>query len=421
MKEIEAFIYEQKIGTLLNYKGTVYFEYDESFKNLGLEISPIKLHTSSIHSAHTNTELPVLYNGLPGVFYDSLPDKHGMAFIDRYFERQGLKSYQITNLHKLAFIGDRGMGAIEYRPVEHEDICDTNMVISAKNAHDQMQKYIDDKNTSISNLMNILDSVSPVGGRRPKMLIQYNEISNILKLNRQKLEKGFKRAILKFDETYYENESIGLTKLEYVFMSMAKDAGVDTAEFTLIEEEGLHHLIVTRFDRDKDDHKVHMCTASSLAHIDFTVPQGSSYEMLFRLTYAITKSQEDIEELFRRMVFNVLAFNFDDHSKNFAYLMNRSGKWKLSPAYDITYSKGEAKQHITTICGKSIEFTLADLLTISKSYLIKDSKALEIIQKVIEVMQTFKNRAYEVNMDEEEISNCWDDIQSQIVLLQQSL
>lgn len=419
MKEIEAFVYGHKIGTLLNFKGTVYFEYDVNFKKLGLEISPIKINTSSTHAAYTNTELKHLYNGLPGVFHDSLPDKHGMAFIDRYFERQGLKSHEITNLHKLAFIGDRGMGAIEYRPVEHEEDSAVDMIISAKNAHEEMRKYMKDENTSISNLMNIIDSVSPVGGGRPKMLIQYNEDSDILKINRQKLEQGFKRAILKFDETYYENKSIGLTKLEYLMMSMAKEAGINTSEFKLIEEDSLHHLVITRFDRDSNDNKIHMCTASSLMHIDFVIPQGSSYEMLFRLTYNITKSQEDIEELFRRMVFNILSFNFDDHSKNFAYLMDRNGKWKLSPAYDITYSKGEAKQHVNTIGGKSMEFNISDLLKVSNSYLIKKSKALEIIKTIIEVMQTFKNRAYSLNIEVSEINNCWSDIKSQIDLLEE--
>ena len=285
MNEIEAHIYGHKIGTFIYFDGIVYFEYDEDFKKLGLEISPLKLNTQKTPRAYTNRDNISLYKGVAGVFFDSLPDKHGMAFIDRYFERQGLKSDEITVLHKLAFIGDRGMGAIEYRPKEHEDRKDDVQIVqNAKEAYETMKINIKNENSSIQDLMSVLDSVSPVGGGRPKMLVQHDATTNNIKLNNHRLEKGYKRAIIKFDEAYYENESIGLTKLEYVFMSMAKDAGIDTANFKLIEENGLYHLMIERFDRDTDDNKIHICTASGLAHIDISVPQGSTYEMLFKLT-----------------------------------------------------------------------------------------------------------------------------------------
>ena len=185
MTEIEAYIYGHKIGTLIHHNGTIYFEYDKAFKSLGLEISPIKLHTQKTIKAYTNQDNISLYGGLAGVFFDSLPDKHGMTFIDRYFERQELKPQQITLLHKLAFIGDRGMGAIEYRPKEHENINDINInsILNAKDAYEEMKKNIKDKESSITNLMNIIDSVSPIGGGRPKMLILYNEVDNSIKLN----------------------------------------------------------------------------------------------------------------------------------------------------------------------------------------------------------------------------------------------
>ncbi len=285
MTEIEAYIYGHKIGTLIHHKGTIYFEYDENFKSLGLEISPIKLHTQKTIKAYTNQDNIPLYGGLAGVFFDSLPDKHGMAFIDRYFQRQDLKPHQITLLHKLAFIGDRGMGAIEYRPKEHEDnITDSTSILNAKEAYEEMKKNITNKESSITNLMNILDSVSSVGGGRPKMLVLYDEITNTIKSNTQNLPKDYKRAIIKFDEVYYENESIGLTKLEYIFMQMAKEVGIHTANFKLIEENGMHHLVVERFDRDEEDNKLHICTASGLMHIDISVAQVTSYENLFILT-----------------------------------------------------------------------------------------------------------------------------------------
>ncbi len=418
MNEIEAYIYGHKIGTFIYFDGVVYFEYDEDFKKLGLEISPLKLDTKKTPKAYTNRDNVALYKGIAGVFFDSLPDKHGMAFIARYFERQGLKSDEITVLYKLAFIGDRGMGAIEYRPKEHEDRKDNVQIVqNAKEAYETMKMNIKNENSSIGDLMSVLDSVSPVGGGRPKMLVQYDETTNSIKLNNHKLENGYKRAIIKFDEAYYENESIGLTKLEYVFMSMAKDVGINTANFKLIEENSLHHLVIERFDRDADDNKTHICTASGLAHIDISVPQGSTYEMLFGLTKMLCKSQEDIEELYKRMIFNILAINFDDHTKNFSYMMDKKGKWSLTPAYDIVYSKGLATKHITTIAGKSKDFVLADLQGIAKDYFIKEKKAMGIIAKTIAVMGAFESRARDVGIDEKTILECKSDIEKQMEML----
>ncbi len=415
MTEIDAYIYNKKIGTLVEHNGTIYFEYDNSFIAQGLEISPVKfLATKEIY---TNKDHKSLYQGMAGVFFDSLPDKHGMAFIDRYFERQGLKTHEITLLHKLAFIGDRGMGAIEYLPKEHDEGVVKADVINAKDVYEKMKKNIDDKDSSIEDLMNILDSVSSVGGGRPKMLVQYGGKEKKIKINTKALEKGCKRAIIKFDEVYEGVGSIGLTKLEYIMMSMAKESGIKTEDFELIEENGSHHLLVDRFDRTEDDEKIHMCTASGLMHIDISVAQGTTYEHLMLLTKRMTKSQEDIEEIFRRMVFNVLVFNFDDHAKNFAFLMDKAGKWMLSPAYDITYSKGLAKQHITTIGGKALEISRDDILKIAKNHSIKPAIANKIIDDCIKVAATFEKRAEALELEDDDIEEYKSDIDSQIELL----
>ena len=415
MTEIDTYIYGQKIGTLVEHHGTIYFEYDDEFIVQGFEISPIKFPISK--EMYTNPDHKSLYQGLPGVFFDSLPDKHGMAFIDRYFERQGLKTHDITLLHKLAFIGDRGMGAIEYYPKEHDESVLKADVINAKAVYEKMKKSMNDKDSSIEDLMNILDSVSPVGGGRPKMLVQYDSKEKKIKINTELLEKGCKRAIIKFDEVYEGVGSIGLTKLEYIMMSMAKDAGINTVDFELIEEYGFHHLLVERFDRTSNDEKIHMCTASGLMHIDISVVQVTSYEHLMMLTKKITKSQEDVEEMFKRMVFNVLVFNFDDHAKNFAFLMDKSAKWTLSPAYDITYSKGLVKQHITTIGGKSLEITREEILKIAKNYSIKSSIANTIIDDCIKVAKTFEKRAKALALADNDIEAYTSDIDSQIMLL----
>lgn len=417
MEEINAYIYGKKIGTMIEHQGVIYFEYDKEFKINGLEISPIKLHTSKTNDAYTNLEHTTLYHGMAGVFFDSLPDKHGMAFIDRYFEKQGLKPFEVTLLHKLAFIGDRGMGAIEYIPKEDDIAVTSDVAINAKEAYEEMKQGILSDESSIESLMNIRQSVSPIGGGRPKMLVQYNYETKEIRLNKKELHKGYKRAIIKFDEIYEGVGSIGLTKLEYIFMSIAKEVGINTSEFQLINEGYANHLLVKRFDRDDNDEKIHMCSASGLMHLDISVLKATSYEYLFMLTRNICKSFENIEELFKRMILNILIFNFDDHAKNFAYLMDKNGKWSLSPAYDITYSKGLMKSHTTTICGKDLNITRDDVLKIAKSQGIKQIIATKIIDNCIDVVKTFEEKAKDIKLDINTIEECKNDINTQIKLL----
>jgi len=198
---------------------------------------------------------------------------------------------------------------------------------------------------------------------------------------------------------------------------MAKVCGITIPSITLYEENGQSHLIIERFDRDENDKKVHICSASGLMHIDISVPQIMSYEQLFSFTRKICNNQIMIEELFRRMVFNALSFNFDDHAKNFSFLMNKDGKWSLSPAYDITYSKGLAKEHLTTINAKGLDFTLDDFLHIAKVQSISKSSAMKIIDKISKELRTFEKRAKEIGIDAKSIKECTEDIESQLELI----
>lgn len=420
MEEINAYIYNKKIGVMIEHNGIVYFEYDKEFKSEGLEISPLKLHTTKTKDAYTNTDQTSFYHGVAGVFFDSLPDKHGMPFIDRYFEKQGLRVFEVTPLHKLAFIGDRGMGAIEYRPKEEDGVSSKDISINAKDVYEEMKQALKEESSSIETLINIRESVSPVGGGRPKMLVQYNYNHQEIKLNKKELHQGHNRAIIKFDEIYDYVGSIGLTSLEYIFMSMAKEIGIRTADFELIKEDKAKHLLVKRFDRDENDEKIHMCTASGLMHTDISILKSTSYENLFALTRIVCKSQEDIEELFKRMILNILSFNFDDHAKNFAYLMDRAGKWRLSPAYDITYSKGAMKSHTTTVGGKDLNITRTDVLKIAKAQAINSVIASKIIDDCIKVARTFEQKAKSLELDDDTIEDCKKDIESQIELLEDS-
>ncbi|MDD2789792.1 MAG: type II toxin-antitoxin system HipA family toxin [Sulfurimonas sp.] len=419
--EVDVYLYEQKIGTMLMHTGRIYFEYDNGFKQSGLEISPLKLNTKKIIGAYTNPDSPDLYRGMPGVFFQSLPDKHGMPFIDRYFEKQGISADKVTLLQKLTFIADRGMGALEYKPQEHQEIIDAAIALNAKELREEMKQVLEDdkKSTMIAAFMNIVNNASPIGGARPKMLIAYNKKTGEIRSNSACLEDGFVRSILKFDESYPNaegiNESIELTKLEYLHMSLAQECGITIPDMILIEEDREHHLIFARYDRDENDAKVHVCSAAGLMHKDISIPQVMSYEELLKLTNLICKSQTDVVEMFRRMVFNALSFNVDDHAKNFEFMMDRFGQWRLAPAYDVTYSKGAIKEHLTTINGKSSKFTIDDFLSVAKKNLINEKEAKKIIDIIAKKLSTYEQKATHTGISILESTNIGLEIQSQLI------
>lgn len=421
--EVNAYLYGHKIGTMIMHMGRIYFEYNSAFKSLELEISPLKLNTKKITGAYTNPDSPDYYHGMSGVFFQSLPDKHGMPFIDRYFERQGVASDKVTLLQKLTFIADRGMGAIEYAPKEHQDVIDAGIALTAKNLREEMQHVLEDDNkgSMIAEFMNIINNASPIGGARPKLLITYNKQTGEIRSNSAKLDDGFVRSILKFDESYPNadgiNESIELTKLEHLHMSLAQECGITIPDMILIEENGEHHLVFARYDRDENDQKIHVCSAAGLLHKDISVPHVMSYEELLKLTNLICKSQADVEEMYRRMVFNVLSFNVDDHAKNFEFMMDRYGQWRLAPAYDVTYSKGAVKEHLTTINGKGSDFTIDDFLVVAKKNLIDAKSAKKVIDTIAKKLSTYEKRSQAADISKSEAIKIGSEIHSQLIKL----
>jgi len=273
----------------------------------------------------------------------------------------------------------------------------------------------------IKDLMEIVPNASPLGGGRPKLLILFNKNTQEIKTNNKNLDKGFTRHIIKFDEAYYENESIELTKFEYVYMNMAQDCGINIANITLYEETGLNHLIVERFDRDKNDNKIHIATSAALLHKDISISQAMSYEELFIATNKICQKQSSIEQQFKRMVFNTLMFNVDDHAKNFSFIMSPNGEWDLTPAYDITYSYGAIKEHFTTLNGKNKDFKLQDYFDIAKKNLISEKFVLKTVKHILNICKDFEKRAKNINLSNDNISNCLSNINPQLNIIEQEL
>ncbi len=404
--EIEAFIYDKKIGTILLKDGRVYFEYDKEFKNSKLEISPLKLPLS-FEGVYTNND-EQYFEGLAGVFHDSLPDKFGTKVIERYFESKNIPSYELNVVQKLMFVGDKSIGAISYKPSIHKlDNHKQQELIELNSFYENAKKIISgDAIDVVDEMLTFMDSAASAGGARAKAIIGYNPNSKeIISGIKKELPIGFEHYLIKFDFLNDNQRSQDYTKLEYLYMNMAKEAKIEVPNIELLEHGNLTHYLIKRFDRVNGKAK-HLHSVAGLTHCNFNVPMHYSYDELFRLTRYLTGNQQDSYELYRRMVFNIIGRNQDDHAKNFAFLMDEKGTWSLSPAYDITYANGMnyTKNHQLSLRGKTNDFTKKDLLEIAKLHSLKENIAKEIIEQTIDIFSTFRSRAKELEINEESIS-----------------
>ena len=398
--EVEAFIFDKKIGNLLLKDGIIYFEYDKNFKASGLEISPLKLPLSQ-NGVYTNND-ERYFEGLAGVFHDTLPDKFGTKVIERYFESKNIPPHQLNVLQKLMFVGDKSIGAITYKPVLHkiEEKTD-NELIELQNFYENAKKIISgDAIEVVDEMLNFMDSAASAGGARAKAIIGYNEdTKEIISGVKRDLKESFEHYLIKFDIANDDGASSDYTKLEYLYMSMAKEVGIDIPKIELLSHGNLAHYLIKRFDRINGE-TLHLHSVAGLTHTNFNIPMHYSYDELLRLTRYLTGSQKAVNEQFQRMIFNLVGRNQDDHAKNFAFTMDKNGIWNLSPAYDITYSNGAGytKNHQLSLNGKTNEFTLKDILGLAKKHSIKENVAKENLEQIVEVFSGFKNRAGELDI-----------------------
>ena len=403
--EVEAFIFDKKIGDLLLKDGIVYFEYDKNFKTSGLEISPLKLPLSKSGVYINNDER--YFEGLAGVFHDTLPDKFGTKVIERYFESKNIPPHQLNVLQKLMFVGDKSIGAITYKPVLHKiEEKTVNELIELQNFYENAKKIISgDAIEVVDEMLNFMDSAASAGGARAKAIIGYNEdTKEIISGVKRDLKESFEHYLIKFDIANDDGASSDYTKLEYLYMSMAKEVGIDIPKIELLSHGNLAHYLIKRFDRINGE-TLHLHSVAGLTHTNFNIPMHYSYDELLRLTRYLTGSQKAVNEQFQRMIFNLVGRNQDDHAKNFAFTMDTNGIWNLSPAYDITYSNGVGytKNHQLSLNGKTNDFTLKDILGLAKKHSIKENVAREYLEQIVEVFSQFKNRAGELGVKEKTI------------------
>ncbi len=355
------------VGRLAIRKRKIYFEYDADFIDRGMEISPLRL---PLQSGVQKFDYD-LFEGLPGVFNDSLPDGWGRLLFDRYARSQGILPADITPLDRLAHVGSHALGAMVFEPDHSAD--DTQGDINLDNLASQAQEVLD--GTSDDVLAELIALNGSSAGARPKALIGVNKKRDHIIHGVHELPEDYTPWIVKFPNS---QDGLDSGAIEYVYTLMAKEAGIIMPDVHLFPaQQGSGYFAIKRFDRD--GHKrCHMHTACGLLHSDFRTP-SLDYEDLAALTGMLTRDVREVEKLYKQAVFNVLAHNRDDHSKNFSYLMDEQGQWTLSPAYDLTFSSGPSGEQSTMVMGEGRNPKTEHLLKLAEEANINASRAIEII------------------------------------------
>ncbi|MVZ61222.1 type II toxin-antitoxin system HipA family toxin [Sphingobacterium humi] len=371
----------QQVGRLAIRDRVIYFEYDPEFLQKGLEISPFRLplQTGII-------ELPMRpFEGLAGVFSDSLPDGWGRLLFDRMAKSQGILPASISPLERLAHVGLFGMGALvyepDYSPTNEHEIIDLDCLAT------QTENVL--KGTSEDVLPELLALNGSSGGARPKGLIGLSADRNSISYGAKELENHFEPWLVKFPNA---QDGYDAGAIEYVYALLAKEAGVFMPEVHLFSsKKGAGYFAVKRFDRESD-RRLHMHTVCGLLHSDFRTP-SLDYEDLLNLTGALTKDIREVEKMYRLAVFNVLAHNRDDHAKNFSFLMDEQGEWKVAPAYDLTFSSGPNGEQSTMVMGQGKTPNIEHLRKLGQ----ESKLSKKFIEEVIEQTKSALDRWVELS------------------------
>lgn len=370
---------ERRVGHLALTGHSVFFEYEPEFLGLGWELSPWKLPAIPELQEHTDHR----FGPLPGLFDDSLPDGWGLLLMDRHFERRGVPSESLTPLDRLLYLGTSTMGALTYHPA-HE-------VAGTPEALDLLQLATEAKRVQAGQVEDLLPALlraggSP-GGARPKVLVGVK--GDELLSGEDDLPEGFEPWLVKFGG-HRDPPDAGLVEAAYA--DMARAAGLEVPPTRVFEtpQDG-RFFGVRRFDRLPGNRRLHMHTLGGLVHSNFRVP-NCDYRILLHVARTLTKNHLDVVECYRRLVFNVVAHNHDDHVKNFAFLLDDEGEWSLSPAYDLTCAR-EPHEHSMAVNGKGGDFTRSDLIGFAGQHQIEEAQAVEILDRVHDAVATWPQLA----------------------------
>lgn len=385
------------------------FEYDRDFLRSGIEVSPLRMPLAS--RVYQFPELSLRsFRGLPGLLADSLPDKFGNAIIDTWLATQGRKPETFHAVERLCYIGTRGMGALEFKPAQRLGEARSSKIHVA--ALVKLASEILTHRSSLSTVFaerkedqavrEILRVGTSAGGARAKALVAWNPETNEVRSGQVTAPQGYEYWLMKFDGVKNNRDKEladpeGYGAIEYAYHQMAKDAGISMMPCRLFEENGRRHFMTQRFDRTDDGAKRHMLSLAALAHYDFNMPGAYGYEQAIITIKQLGLGSEALEQQFRRMVFNIVARNQDDHVKNIAFLMDRQGAWTLSPAFDVTYSFNPSgdwtSAHQMTLNGKRDDFVMDDFVSCGKLAQLKQGQAKAIVAEIQKVVSQWYDYA----------------------------
>lgn len=390
------------------------FEYSASFIRTGIELSPIKMPLS--RRIYSFPELSFdTFRGLPGLIADSLPDDFGNAVLNAWVASQGKQTADITPLQRLQYTGKRGMGALEYAPAAQLKTLNASQKVEVQSLVGIAQEVLDSRhnfNVELSRegqenreaMLALLSVGVSAGGARPKAVLAFNDDFTQVRSGQANLPKGYTHYLMKFDGVSEHNKSretfgdpMGYGAMEYVYSLMAKACGVSMMPCRLLSEGNRRHFITQRFDRQGNE-KQHVQTLNGLAHVDYKKPGSFSYAELFGVARQLNLSAKDAEQLFRRMVFNLVARNQDDHAKNFAFMLKGNNQWQLAPAYDLAYSYKPGSpwvnSHWMSLNGKRDCFNREDLYSLEKlSPLFTRNRMDIIIDETVEQVSKWRKLA----------------------------
>jgi serine/threonine-protein kinase HipA len=422
MTDAKVMLWEKQIGavTWLNDRDLGVFQYDPLFVESGIQVSPLMMPLRL--APYEFLALPrVTFKGLPGMLADSLPDKFGNAIIDAWLASEGKNKGQFNSVERLCYTGSRGMGALEFKPAIRITRSSSNEIEVAKLvklankilAQREGLAGIFSGEDDRESLNDILRVGTSAGGARAKAILAWNPKTGEFRSGQIKAPNGYEYWIIKFDgvnrnrDKEFIADPQGYGKIEYAYSLMAAAVGIKMSRCRLYGEGGRNHFMTKRFDREDDGSKIHMQTLCALAHVDFNEAGLFSYEEALQVMKRLNLPKEDLEQQVLRAIFNVVGRNQDDHVKNISFLMDQAGEWRLSPAYDVTYSytpEGRwTSQHQMSINGKRDRFTKEDLFSLARAADLKSARAKEMLARVIEVVKNWPDYADEAGVDSDQM------------------
>lgn len=410
----EVRLWGRTIGAvaLLDGEDVARFEYDPDFARSGIEVAPLTMPLSTeVHRFPTLARES--FHGLPGLLSDSLPDRFGNALIDAWLATQGRAPGDFDAVERLCYTGTRGMGGLEYRPVKGprartaqriaiDELVDlASRVLSAREG---LETSLDDADA----LRDILRVGTSAGGARAKAVIAWNPTTNEVRSGQVDADDGFEHWLLKFDGVRHNRDReladpVGFGAVEYAYANMARAAGIAIAPCHLLEEGGRRHFMTRRFDRPGPSAKLHMQSLGAIAHYDYNLAGAHSYEQALQVIRRLGLSMDAIEQQYRRMLFNVVARNQDDHVKNIAFLMDKGGSWSLAPAFDLTYAYNPdgawTSRHQMSLNGKRDDFADDDFEAVARSASMGRNRWRQILDEVREAVSRWPEFADDAEVD----------------------